>query len=42
MVFKIDAPPPAMVVDQLKKSSSQIKFVATVDLPKIDGVRLVN
>jgi len=42
MVFKIDAPPPAMVIDQLKKSSTQIKFVATVDLPKIDGVRLVN
>ncbi len=41
MVFKIDAPPPAMVIDQLKKSSSLIRFVATVDLPKIDGVRSV-
>ncbi|MFA5864934.1 MAG: phosphoglycerate dehydrogenase [Phycisphaerae bacterium] len=39
MVFKIDAPPPAQVIDQLKKSSPPIRFVAHVDLPKIDGVR---
>jgi D-3-phosphoglycerate dehydrogenase / 2-oxoglutarate reductase len=41
MVFKIDAPPPAMVMEQLKKSCPPIRFVATVDLPKIEGVRSV-
>lgn len=39
MVFKIDAPPPKQVIEQLRKSSPPIRFVATAELPKIDGVR---
>jgi D-3-phosphoglycerate dehydrogenase len=40
MVFKIDAPAPEQVIEQLKASSPPVILVATVELPKIDGVRL--
>jgi D-3-phosphoglycerate dehydrogenase len=39
MIFKLDAPPPAQVIEQLKKSHPPILLVAIADLPKIDGVR---
>jgi D-3-phosphoglycerate dehydrogenase len=39
MVFKIDAPPPAQVIEQLRGSCPPVRVVATVELPKISGVR---
>jgi D-3-phosphoglycerate dehydrogenase len=39
MVFKIDAPPPAQVLEQLRSTCPPIRVVAPVELPKISGVR---
>jgi len=42
MVFKIDAPAPVQVIEQLRSSCPPVRLVATVELPQIDGVRLNN